>query len=751
MTSPTRWKALCAVLAALTVYTWTRRPAIERVQASPTARSRMLGHRPLRVSAAALGTSTEEIVARLLASESMPEMRKLAEQLGAVGDDSAIDAVVKLVADSRPGVPELIITAIGTIGTDHAVDVLIDLADDARSDVKWAAITALGSTGSERAEMFLVALARKNDPAAIGALGALASDRAVEVLYRIASAGSDDAARQAVSTIGSIDTPAARDALARLIDSPSLEIATKALASVQNVDDELLEKLTGIAKGGEVQLARAATLAIAHVGDGAVPLLRELATASQATEVRIAAVQALGSIRSDAVVETLSALVEEGDDEVAREAARSLAQSDAPEARDVLISAALSDRAEATGAVDALVTMTGPDIDQALLEIAKADQHGADKALTRLLSQESDDALALVVARAGTGSVDERFEALQLLADAGTDATSSTLLSLVRGERGELKTRALELVTRTRSGDPKVTELLRESLHAGDADERRAAATALGRVGTDDARDALVAALSTRDSELQQTALGALAAYRLDESACNAIYSAGISDPSLMHDAMRRLFAAGSATGLRLADVALAGEPYAAIRTLQLLAETNPPGATELLLRSVRASDENVRAAALRTIATTRAPGATDAVAAAVRDPSSRVRESAASTLGSLGGDRARDALIEMTRSSNARDRLVALQNLPDDPAAMSRIRELLRDGDSNVVYSAMRSLASSRDGATTLRAFVLDGSRPDDARLDAAYLLQGYGALDAATEAWLEQTRSAAYADYDY
>jgi HEAT repeat protein len=424
------------------------------------------------------------------------------------------------------------------------------------------------------------------------------------VLYKIASTGSDDAARSAISTLGGVDTPAAIAALARLIDSPSVEIASKALAAIQNVDDAMLAKLTAIVKAGEVQLARPAALAIAHVGDEAVPLLRSLALEATSSEVRIAAVQALGTIRTGAVVETLSALIEGDEDDLAREAARALAQIETPEARDVLINAALGDRAAATQAIDALVTMQGPEIDQALLEIAKSDQFGADRALARLLSHEDEEALGLVVARAGTGSVDERFSALTLLADAGTDASSSRLLALVRGEHGELKTRALELVTRSRPGDPQVTELLRDSLHAGDADEQRAAATALGRVGSDEARDALVGALSSSDSDVGYAALTALASYRLDESACNAIQSAALSSPELMPEALRKLLQVGSPQGLRLAETALAGESALAQRTLQFLAESNPPGASDLIVRSVRASDEYVRTAALRALAT---------------------------------------------------------------------------------------------------------------------------------------------------
>jgi HEAT repeat protein len=285
-------------------------------------------------------------------------------------------------------------------------------------------------------------------------------------------------------------------------------------------------------------------------------------------------------------------------------------------------------------------------------------------------------------------------------------------------------------------------EILRESLNGGDSDERRAAATALGRVGSDDARDALVSALASSDSDLRSTALGALASYRLDDAACSAIRSAALSDPDLLPEGMRRLLQAGSSQGLELARSALSGDANLAIRTLGYLAEMNPPGGTALIAQSARASDERVRASALRALAQTHAPEALDVAINALHDTSYRVRETAASTLSGVGGDRARDALIQLSRSSDPNDRITAVSYFPDDAAAVARTRELLRDSDSSVVWSAMRSLASSPSGAPALRSLVFDASRTDEQRYDAAQMLENYGRLDDATATYLARAR---------
>ncbi len=107
--------------------------------------------------------------------------RILAEKLGAVGDDDAIDTLLPLLADTRRGVPEAMLEAFGTIGTQHAVDILIAHTSDDRPTVPcYAAIlprSARRTHLSAKAEAKLLALAQQQqrDPAQEGAIAALGS------------------------------------------------------------------------------------------------------------------------------------------------------------------------------------------------------------------------------------------------------------------------------------------------------------------------------------------------------------------------------------------------------------------------------------------------------------------------------------------------------------------------------------------------------------------------------------------------
>jgi HEAT repeat protein len=734
MTSTGRWKLVCGVLAIATAYSWLR-DGDARVRPATATSPRAAAYRPLRVSAAALGVSVDDLISRLHSSRSPRELRMLAEQLGAVGDDAAIDAVRALVADVRPEVPELIIAAIGTIGSDHAVDVLLELAGHPRGGVRQAAIVALGRTGNDRAETFLVARARRDDTAAIEALAMLGSERAIEVLYRIAAAGNDHVAEVATAKLGELEAPSARRALVRLIDAPSLPTATRAIDAIREVDAALAARLAVVIRGGEGQLVRSALLALAHGGDRGLPILREAALDGASRAIQHTAITALGMTQSPDAVDTLAQLTESTDDELASEAARALASIELPEARDALISAALSERA---GAIEALAAIEDDSVEPALVEIARSEGPGAAPALARLLSRGHAEALAVVSARARSSDDDVRASAYKLLADVGTEDATARLLALARAEHGDLKAWVLELVAAARPSDPAVTQLLREGLLGDDANTRQVAAIALGRVGTDEARDALVAALAGSDLGAKQAALRALSDYRLTPEAAAAIEAAVTSDPRLLPEALQRLLQAGAPLALRLAERALAGPPHLATHTLGLLGQYEVAGSVELILRSTRAAEPRVRSAALLALVSSRNERIVDAVAQATRDPIDSVRSAAASALGSIGGPHARDALLAMSRSHDPHDRLLALQYLPDDPATIPRARELLHDPNSSVAYYAMRTLAATREGASVLRAIVRDSTVRDEARYDAARLLDAYGYMDAATAAWI-------------
>ena len=301
MTSLTRWKLACALLAGIAGYTVVssqRGTPANKPAATVTARGGALPQhlrRPLRINAQAAlaaGVSREELVERALAARSLGELVQLTDKLGAVGDDETIDQLAPLVEDPRRGVPEAILGVYGQIATEHAVDALLGHLGDVRPGVRRAAIAALGETQSRRAEQPLVELAQKGGDSgqttAIAALGRLGSERAIAVLSVIAKGGDYTAASAAVSALGVAATPPALVALRKLVDAPDPRIAAVALGALPELDEAMLERATQIVKTGDPQLVTAALSALTKAGEAALPVLREAPAISNSASTAFA-------------------------------------------------------------------------------------------------------------------------------------------------------------------------------------------------------------------------------------------------------------------------------------------------------------------------------------------------------------------------------------------------------------------------------------------------------------------------------
>src|SRR5690349_17086156 len=106
MKSVTRWRLCCGVLSALLAYSWLGGSSSD----SSAQSHRVAGGRvQLHVDAKAAGIDLDELVGKMLAAKTVEELQDLAKTFATVGDNKSIDAVVSLVADTRPGVPEVIV------------------------------------------------------------------------------------------------------------------------------------------------------------------------------------------------------------------------------------------------------------------------------------------------------------------------------------------------------------------------------------------------------------------------------------------------------------------------------------------------------------------------------------------------------------------------------------------------------------------------------------------------------------------
>lgn len=749
MSTSGRWKLACGLLAALTLYSWMREPAGSTPR-SATQTAKRPGYRPIRVSASALGVSVSDLVEQLLAARRISDMRPLAEKLGAVAGDEVIEPLRPLIGDSRAGVPDLVIDLYGKIGTDAAVAELIRLSKDHRAAIWSSAIYALGATGSGVAEAFLIELlANRPSYEVIHALGQFRSPTAVAALVRGVTTVPDELQRYVFDKLADNPSPEATAALRGLVDSPSVVTATRAIAAIEELDDEMIAKLSSIVETGDGELGTAAIYALARAGEAGAPTIAKIALEGS-SDVRTEAVRALGDVKSQVAFDALAKLVEDRDRQISVYAMQSVAKLDMPGSRDLLISVAMSERDVANAAVTELAGMNGEDVDTALVEIAKSDAKVATSALGHLLARAHPKALEMVTARASAGTDDERLAAMELLSTNPSGAGIERLVELVRSTDGKLKARALGLLSRRQ--EPAAAQLLTTSLQSADPAEAAAAADALSNTGTAEARDALVAALRSINPDVLYSSSRALENFRLDDASAAALAQAAQANESIAPHVMRKLLMTGNEHGTRLAEAGLeSSDPAVAMRTVESLRQVNSKAALGLLETAVHATEGEVRASAVRALGDTRDPRTVATLRTALDDPNRAVRDNVAYALRTVGGDDAQNVLVELSRSVDPLDRAAALNGLRDSESrvVLQRATELVRDPSYDVSYAAMRTLASSTEGAVNLRRVVLDGSVPQELRIEAATALRNWDQLDERTSEWLAQATASSGNEY--
>jgi HEAT repeat protein len=262
----------------------------------------------------------------------------------------------------------------------------------------------------------------------------------------------------------------------------------------------------------------------------------------------------------------------------------------------------------------------------------------------------------------------------------------------------------------------------------------------LGRIGTEEARQSLIAALSDKDKDLAATAAGALGQMGMNDQVKTALLGAARDNPQVKMQVMNQLINAGAPEGLRLAEEMLTGKDVpGANSAVWALAQQGTPEAKRLIERALTSQDKSVRMAAISTLATNPDDQSTDTLLRLTRDSDAQVRASALSTLGQIGSERAQTAIIEATRAGKPEERIAAISGLAsmEDPRASQQLATLMKDTDPQVAQTAIQSAYNGGPEVdVALSQIVNDTSAKPEMRQAAANQLRGRGAdLDDATE----------------
>ncbi|MBL8620879.1 MAG: HEAT repeat domain-containing protein [Myxococcales bacterium] len=345
-----------------------------------------------------------------------------------------------------------------------------------------------------------------------------------------------------------------------------------------------------------------------------------------------------------------------------------------------------------------------------------------------------------------------------MLAGAGAPEAKGALLAIAESSHGATRSQALDALANADPSDPAVAQLLADSLFSGRADEAQSAAWVLGRIGTDDAREALVAALKDDDLTVANAAMSALG-----QVGSPADVRAALADvvrtgkPELRGQALAQLMGTGAPEALALAEQALRGDdPDLARNVAYSLSNLGGADAQRLLAVAARSSDASVRAASVGALVQAGDDAATDALLTLTRDSDPSVKAQALSSLGQVGSARAVDALVSAAGGGAPEDRIAALQGLGnvDDPRASSTLARAIEERDDAVATAAIWAAYNGGDDVdqALVRAFG-NPAASDAVRNAAGQQIRSRGIdVDDATRAKLDELLGpGGYGGYGY
>ncbi len=523
--------------------------ACEVALAMPNARAvpavaRALGDGDAQVRAACAdalgGSGSPDAVAPLAGKldDPTPAVRvQVARALAKLGDGRAVVPLVGKVQDSVPEVRQAVVRALGDLADGRATQALLLALRDVSPEVRIEALGSLGRLRAPEAATAIEPLATDRNPgvrqAALVALGRIGTPAAVRALVRSIGASSDDAATTLERTpVRDALASAGQTAVTELTAALERPISPAVAASAAWVLGEL--KATASA-GAIVSALRRGVLppapalhALAGAGnESTVPVVLEFVSdpspVVRAEALRTASVL-LDPTRPDGrAVEPLAAALRDARTSAGERAqiASLLGRTGAPRAAAELVGLVkVKDASLRLAAIDALgalgqATPQAKDgvADDALVPLlGDRDPAVRLRAAVALASSGGLRARSALVAKLAGGEELDRYAVLTALGgvlerhpDAGV---ASRLLEQLAFAAGPERDAVIEAASRAKL--PVVTSALAKLAESGDADDRRAAVTALGGHPASDA----VRKAATSDAD---ASVRAQAAYALGE------------------------------------------------------------------------------------------------------------------------------------------------------------------------------------------------------------------------------------------
>jgi HEAT repeat protein len=245
--------------------------------------------------------------------------------------------------------------------------------------------------------------------------------------------------------------------------------------------------------------------------------------------------------------------------------------------------------------------------------------------------------------------------------------------------------------------DPRATQPLIATLSDTDPQVRADAAMGLGSVKSAAAVDALIPLLNDPDENVNLSAAIALGKSQDPRAIAPLVASlskVGVASTALLQfgpAAVEPLLAALKSDDLELRS-----------RAMETLALSHDPRAIPALTAALNDPDGEVRQSALWSLLALNAPNFPEALKAALKDPDPSTRAMALRASGKLPSAESIPIVIDALRDSDPSIRNAAATYFTPaqtaDPQVAQGLIALVQDPDSSVSWSAIQSLATSRD-----------------------------------------------------
>jgi HEAT repeat protein len=476
----------------VTVLAWLRGPAVER------ALAHLLGHAAVRptvieaiVRREASAGIVEILVEQLRADDGDVRLAAIVA-LGRLGDRRATAALSAMLAGPRSEVVSAA-AALARIGDQSAFEPLLPLLAHGDAAVRQAAIGALNSLGhpdmAARVAGLLAAPDAHVRESAVRIAGYFGYRGSVDTLIERCSDPDESVRRAAVEHVPFLEDPRAAGSLARALDDPSPRVRSAAAQALSHLGaGEARGPLLSATRDADAWVRYYSVRALGEVREpSAVPRLAELAGSDPAMHVRIAALEAVGAIDGPAAAEILLAYVTEPQADLAAAALRGLGL-----VCDQRATAALKGALRSPDAVRRLAAVTGlracgtADAVDALAWTAGADAEdsvvaGAVEALGAIATRTVEGSAGAIAALlALTADPRRRHDSVIALARLPVPLVSAVAEGLTH-LHPDVRRATIDVLAQMRN--PDASAALRTALDDAEADVREAAVTALDRLG----------------------------------------------------------------------------------------------------------------------------------------------------------------------------------------------------------------------------------------------------------------------------